>query len=76
MIRDRYLVWLIIMALALMMIGELIGVGMMNHWKAQGDRLAQPDPNVVRQLSTRRESAIGANDRGTRVVQKTREKVM
>lgn len=48
MIRDRYLLRLIITALGLLIVAQIVGQGLMNHWRAQDDRLSQPDPAYLR----------------------------
>lgn len=51
MIRDRYLIWLIIVALGLLILAQVAGQGMLNHWRAQDERSSQPNPAAVRQLA-------------------------
>lgn len=51
MIRDRYLLWLIIVALGLLILAQAVGQGMINHWNAQGDKYSQPDPAAVKLLA-------------------------
>jgi len=51
MIRDRNLLWLIIVALGLLILAQVAGQGMMNHWQSKSDELSKPNPAAVRMLA-------------------------
>jgi len=51
MIRDRCLLWLITIAMAVLLVAQLIGGAMLAHWQSQDEKLSRPDPAVVRLLA-------------------------
>lgn len=54
MIRDRYLIWLMIAAMGLLGAAQFAGLIVRHHLKAVDDELSRPNPAAVRQLSTQR----------------------
>ena len=53
MIRYGYLLWFIIAALALLIVAQVVGQGILDYWEAKSDRPLQPNPSAVRQSSDR-----------------------
>jgi len=51
MINDRSLLRFIIAALAMLIVLQVVGSGMLAHWQAQDEKLSQPDPAVGRLLA-------------------------
>ena len=51
MTKDRVILWSWIAFLALLIVGELVGNGMINHWRAGSDRFPKPDPAAMKLLA-------------------------